>query len=257
MTYTEIMNYVIENPLISGCNLAKKFGMSNSTANRYLKKIFPNRPKNQSLILANKKRVKSLIITENAHQIIIGSLLGDGSMVAGSSTRLVINHSTTQKEYALYKKDLLEKENVVVYFRERNSSLTERKIKDRVLKDNGYVTVETVKTPDLVQYRESFYPFGKRTIPIITETLNALGLAIWFMDDGSKNVSSYYLCSLAYTEDENKYLQKILLDNFNIKTSLHKNYDKYSIYVKAESRTLFTSIVKPYVCESMSYKLFI
>lgn len=253
----EIIKYVIENPLITGVELSKKFGMSNSTANRYLVKILPNRPQNQSLILSNKKRIKSLIITENTHQIIIGSLLGDGSMVDGISTRLVINHSVLQKDYALYKKELLEKENVIVYFRERKLSQIEKKIKDRVIKDNGYVTVETLKTPDLLCYRNAFYPLGKRTIPKITETLNALGLAIWFMDDGSKNISSYYLCSLAYTQDENKYLQKILLKNFNIKSSLHKNYDKYLIYIKAESRELFTSIIKPYVCESMKYKLFI
>ena len=75
------------------------------------------------------------------------------------------------------------------------------------------------------------------------------------MDDGSKNNCSYYLHTESFTIEDINFLQKLLYDKFNIKTSIHINRKMPLIYIKAESRELFTEIVKPYICESMKYKL--
>lgn len=48
----------------------------------------------------------------------------------------------------------------------------------------------------------------------------------------------------------------MLQHNFNIYSSINKRSDnQYILYIKAKSRKLFTSIISPYVCNSMKYKL--
>lgn len=53
-----------------------------------------------------------------------------------------------------------------------------------------------------------------------------------------------------------KYLQGLLLEKYNILTSIHMFHEKPVIYVRAGSREIFTSLVSPYICKSMRYKLF-
>lgn len=48
----------------------------------------------------------------------------------------------------------------------------------------------------------------------------------------------------------------LLLEKYNILTSIHMFHEKPVIYVRAGSREIFTSLVSPYICKSMRYKLF-
>lgn len=86
--------------------------------------------------------------------------------------------------------------------------------------------------------------------------LKSLGLAIWFMDDGSSNNNRYFLHTNCFDLNSIHLLQKVLLHNFNIETTINeKRKSQYILYVKAKSRELFTSIISPYICDSMKYKL--
>lgn len=83
-----------------------------------------------------------------------------------------------------------------------------------------------------------------------------ISIAVWFMDDGTRNNCSYYLHTEGFSMEDVKYLQGLLLEKYNILTSIHMFHEKPVIYVRAGSREIFTSLVSPYICKSMRYKLF-
>lgn len=42
---------------------------------------------------------------------------------------------------------------------------------------------------------------------------------------------------------------------FNIKSTLHKNNNKYQLYIKQESMCILKELILPYIVSSMFYKL--
>lgn len=170
------------------------------------------------------------------------------------NSRLEIKHSSRQKEYALYKKKLLERENIKIHFEEREEDYTPSKIGNRIIKDNGFCKISTQRNINFNIFRDLYYKNNKAINENIYK-LSALGLAIWYMDDGYKHSSSYYLCSNNFSLEDNNLLKSMLQTNFNIESSIHKNRGKYLLYIKAKSKDVFTNLIKPYVCPSMLYKL--
>jgi len=192
---------------------------------------------------------------EKLEQLIIGSMLGDGYLDKISHTlknsRLSIAHSAKQKEYCEYKHSILaEKElagklcyNKIVNDRYKEGFIEEYRFRSKT-------------NPIFTEYRELFYKNKKKIVHRSTiQKMNALGLAIWFMDDGAKTISGYLLCTQSFTRKENNFLRKLLKDKFNIETTLQPQSNM--IYIRSKSKELFTSTISPYVIESMRYKLFI
>ena len=71
-----------------------------------------------------------------------------------------------------------------------------------------------------------------------------------------KNNSSYYLHTEGFIIEDINYLKNLLFTKYNIETVIHTNRGKNLLYVKAKSKKLFTTIIYPYICNSMKYKLF-
>lgn len=94
-----------------------------------------------------------------------------------------------------------------------------------------------------------------------------LSLAVWIMDDGTNQNGHIKLCTDSFTLEDVEWLQYLLLNKYNIHTTLHaaKNRSKdpnlkfklgeYRIYVKAMSMPTLIKLVKPYIIPSMKYKL--
>ncbi len=92
----------------------------------------------------------------------------------------------------------------------------------------------------------------------IAEYLTPLALAIWIMDDGTWKNPGVRIATNSFNLNELNLLQLALKNNFNLETSLHKNYNrpaKAQIYIKKESINLLRSLVLPYFHPSMNYKL--
>ena len=66
------------------------------------------------------------------------------------------------------------------------------------------------------------------------------------MDDGSLSESGFYLNTLSYTLDVHIILQKALLYKFGLECNIHKHGKQFKLYIKAKSKPLFISLVKPY-----------
>ena len=75
------------------------------------------------------------------------------------------------------------------------------------------------------------------------------------MDDGTWHGSGVRIATNSFELAELKLLQLALANNFNLKTSLHKNNNNHHIYIKKESMKLLISLVLPHFHSSMYYKL--
>ena len=59
----------------------------------------------------------------------------------------------------------------------------------------------------------------------------------------------------SFTKEEVELLKLALETKFNIKSTLHKNNERYILYIKQESIPLLKNLVLPYMVPSMLYKL--
>ena len=123
-------------------------------------------------------------LTDIQHQVLIGSLFGDGSISMASRTkaRFGEGHSTEQKEYLEWKAALL------------HPFVTEVRPRKQYSGTSYYIS--SLSLEFLVPYFKEWYPTpvdGKWTKSIPKgATLTPLSLAIWYMDDGNlsgRNVS--------------------------------------------------------------------
>src|SRR3989344_4416191 len=130
---------------------------------------------------------KNLPIDDLQYSLIIGSLLGDGTMRVGkgaANANFKTEQGLAQKDYVLWKYEIL-----------KTLVLTEPKISKRY--DENGVSYDkswwfrTVRHPFLTEIYTRFYVTdgyrtGRKIIPLdIQEDLNEIVLAVWIMDDGS------------------------------------------------------------------------
>ena len=260
----QILNILEKTPNLSSNEIGKLIGKHKQTVIYHLKKLGIKRDRNFIRTQNNTNRSYPINITEKANQLVLGSLLGDGCISKNcrlknsklnSNSKLTIKHSLIQKEYVKYKEELFKNENIITHYYEVKSGKNKPCfINNRLIKDNGSVILDTQKNIVFNFYRDLFY-INYKIIPDKIYELNALGLSIWFMDDGSKHKSSYYLHTDGFDIKCQEKLLNMLDLNFNIKGALHKTRTNYNIYIKTESCELFTKLIEPHICDSMLYKL--
>src|SRR3954465_15381671 len=107
-------------------------------------------------------------LSEVQHGIVIGSLLGDGSMRCKTNALLEINHSIHQRSYVDWKFSQL-----------ADLVITQPKMR---LGNGGRVAYRFVtrSAPALTPYYRLFYDSGRKRVPEVE--LDPLSLAVWFMD---------------------------------------------------------------------------
>ena len=112
-------------------------------------------------------------------------------------------------------------------------------------------------------YGKAFYDADnvKRIPKTIKKLIKPIGVAVWFMDDGSRKSSkhkTYNIHTLGYTKKELVILQEVLTEVFSIETKLHSQKGKYwRMYIPSHSATKFTELIGAYVkpIASMQKKL--
>jgi len=184
-------------------------------------------------------------LTSIQNEIILGSLLGDGSLrKQGSRTNALfeVNHSFQYRDYVDWKWQYL-KEFV--------------KTQPKSRKNNGNRIAYRFTTQSLPQFTEYYYKFysgGKKIIsPDII--LTSLSLAVWFMDDGSKSRNSFYLNTQQFDLEDQNLLMNILERDFGIKSSLNRDKQYYRIRIRTESSVKFKNLVEPYILSCFQYKI--
>ena len=180
-------------------------------------------------------------LTEEQKSILVGCLLGDGTMRKKTNAHLEINHCYKQKA-------------LVDWIFSKFKCLVRTKPKWR--KGNGNreaYRFATRSLPVLTPFYEEFFPQGKKVIPKKLN-LNGLTLAVWFMDDGSKSYSSIYLNTQQFTKIEQLKLISLLKSNFGIESSLNKDKKYFRIRIRTKSVKKFINLTKRFVLKEFKYK---
>ena len=195
-------------------------------------------------------------LTNIEHNIILGTLLGDGFLQKRSKkARLRITHSIKQQEYVDWKYSKLRR-------------LCERtKPPCSVHQQFGicyYFSTQSERI--LLKYYDLFYYQGRKTITfqLLDFIKDPLSLAIWWLDDGNvrTDCSAGRLATQGYTLEEQKILQQLLLKNFQIQSNIvrhSKTKKQYYLYIPSKNKNFayLANLITPYISQipSMKYKL--
>lgn len=196
---------------------------------------------------------KTLKLSAKQKDVLIGLLLGDGHIELssnGKSARLKVEYSVKNSDYV----DFLYK-----IFK----NLTRMNPRTRTVKGFGKnfdrVGFATLSLPDFLHFRDLFYQDKTKIVPSnIEKLLTKIGLAVWFMDDGSyksKECRGKLFCTHNFNSKEIDFLCQVLKNKFGLEAIPRIQKDGIEIYVKASSYEKFKTILSPFMVESFSYKL--
>ena len=189
-------------------------------------------------------KLKSL--NSDQEQIVIGSFLGDGNLmcqrnIKQSSFRLRVIHGINQEDYCKWKASMFNCNTAII---EKNGYSNKKAIKF-VTPTFGLPIKLTSKKQNCPQW--------------ILDKLDARGIAIWFMDDGSitrkwKNNCSATISTCSFDEDSQiRFVKKF--NSLGIDCH-YKKYDGYFyLLFNKDGFKHIVNIIKPYIHESMAYKI--
>lgn len=183
-------------------------------------------------------------LSQRQKSIIIGSLLGDAYLrkIPGRADAFVeINHSYKAKDYVDWKYEELK-------------PLSAGKPQKREYSGRVAYRFYTKQHPELSEFLAEFYKNGRKIIPRNIK-LDALSLAVWYMDDGSKTKKGdVYLNTQQFSFNDQRFLLH-LLRQLGIRARMNKDKKYYRIRIRKESIPNFISLITPYIIPSMEYKL--
>jgi len=216
--------------------------------------------------LALERYKQTLKLNDQQREVLIGTLLGDASMSLRNGKphySIKFEQKAAKQSYVHHLYQIFEPFVGVPpsprFLKNEETNLSEE-LKDNI---NSY-WFRTYEHKSLIFYYNYFYKIknGKK-VKIVPKTihkfLTARALAYWFMDDGTFNFNgnkkSYLFSTQGFEKFECERLCEALQVNFNISAVVHKDKNKWRIYILAKSSDLFKTLVKPYIHSDFYYKL--
>jgi hypothetical protein len=211
-------------------------------------------------------------ITQECKEFILGSLLGDMSVVKkGPQHRLSCSHCEEQLEYLEHKKELLGKLSLESIQRIKSKA---HDIKMLIKNKEVFKTIDGFYNfilhskvhPYFTELRNKLYCMqGDMARKIVTEWwLNQLtprSLAYWIMDDGSAEYSdnSYILriSTCGFTQNENIMLSDFMKSKFDIEVqlqSVNRGYG-WTLRLRTEASKKLRDLIIPFIPDCMRYKV--
>lgn len=190
------------------------------------------------------------IITKESYDIILGFMLGDGSLSKNKQKnniyRICINHGLQQLEYFNFCKSILnanKKRAVSGYTGKEILGLQTKSI----FFDNKFVSSfhngkNKYITKDIINY------ISERT------------MAIWIMDDGSfarpvRGDGYILLHTEGFSYEENCILSEVIKEKFNLTAQVQKQGDYYILRFLTEDSAKLAEMVKDYIHPTLLYKI--
>lgn len=212
--------------------------------------------------ICNTNKLSSSQLDSAIYAMILGDAScdrGGGNFTENSNFILKIGHSKNQKEYLLWKKEIIDQVGTV-----------KTRIYDYDKTNSTYLITNARRY--FTKLEKIFYKDRKKLInKKILKKLDSLALAIWFMDDGyvSCNKSgSFYgeLCVDQFSLNEVELIKNWFIEKFRMEVGIRKLEYKsgkykgkiaYRIKFNKENCKKLKQIVGPYVNEipCMNYKL--
>lgn len=181
----------------------------------------------------NSKQKTKYLLNDDQKQLVIGSFLGDGSLDKRSKYNtytIKFTHGIKQIEYLKFKCDIFN-------------------IKKITNIKSGYT-----KKKNIYQSNRSKTFIIEKPMWEYIEDIDARGLAIWYMDDGSISNDSIMIHSNDFNFDEHLIMQRILKTNFDIECSISLNGSYYYLRLNVENSKKLLTIVKPFMKKELYYK---
>ncbi len=187
------------------------------------------------------REVRTLRFTALELQMIVGCLLGDGTLLETSSGYCFrVHHGLHQRCLVDWK-----------YRAIRRFVRTPPRVSG-----TGYY-FRAVTHPGFGVLRRAFYERNRKIVPIgyLDRHLGRLGLATWIMDDGSADGHQLRINTQSFTILENQALASLLERKFGLKMTL--NYDKGRPRLRCRAVTMgkLVKAVRQHVLPEMRYKL--
>lgn len=200
-----------------------------------------------------RKFKKNLHLTKRQISVLVGSMLGDGTLRVGEdavNANLKIEHGLKQKEYVFWKYKIFKKwvgTGPKISYRYQENG-------ERYKKSWWF---RTIRHPEITYFRKLFYRKKRKIIPsCIEDLLNPLVIAVWVMDDGNKASKRINLSTYRFTRPEIKRLQEALKNKFRLKANFYRDRDKgYRMYFDVKNTEKLVKIIFPYILSSLKYKL--
>lgn len=201
------------------------------------------------------KRYDEFVFNDLQYQIFIGGMLGDSCMYIPKNNKnalLTFRHSLKQKDYCLWKYNILKDFCI--------SPMYINQYDNRNNKIYYGVTIKSKQNSYFTKYYNKFYKtINNKHIKYIDKeilySLNNIGLAIWFQDDGFKCGSSGYgISTQCFSSEDLNIIKNFFSDKFNIEIKIHKNN---TIYIPKKYVKTFNNLVINYINPCCKYKLII
>jgi hypothetical protein len=206
------------------------------------------------------EQVRSRPISNTALQVVYGGLLGDGCLIKNTNSyRYSLCHSDKQLGYLEWKRSLL-------------GALIQSKAPAKSFNPNGnhiQYHYHSIAHPELEEVRTLCYPNGKKqTSNEWLAKVDALGLCVWYLDDGSfnhnPNSRQITIATESFGQDGTSLLIEWLLDRWGVKSRITKVHtattysparDRIRLTINRTQVESFVSIFKEIVPDCMRYKL--
>jgi hypothetical protein len=191
-------------------------------------------------------------MSREVQQVILGTLLGDGSIYRPSErTRgFSFNHSVAQAGYFDFKKMLLgDLFHECKGFRGGYEGSQENR--------RGNSIVNAAISDLIMKYCERD---GKKSVnKLWLDELDPLGIAIWYMDDGSVDFNDKQRPRIRFSTQnfsmlEARVAQNMFCERFGVDSEI-ADYSGPTLCLTADGTERLFSLIFPYICESMKYKL--
>ena len=181
-------------------------------------------------------------------QLVMFSLLGDGHIDRRENQPMfIVSHAINQKDYLFWKYEILK--NIC----NKSPSYIKSKLHsfggDILYKCQEQYRICTCIVNDLI-------PIRAMSKSEIISRLNEFGLAIHFLDDASRNNTSWEMCYAAFTDEEKELYRRILKERFDIEVHLRKD-TRYIGFSKADSQKIDEIILRniPNDLDIIKYKI--
>jgi len=184
-------------------------------------------------------------INEEELQVIVGSTLGDGCiriLRAGIRPFFRVGHKFEHGEYTKWKAEKLKRFQPHVTIQKKKRTFQS-------------VVLTTRVNENLTSLRQLFYPEGKKVVPKeLLYRLTGLGLAVWYMDDGSysKRNRNARLHTCGFSKEDVEMVQEFLEKKFGIKANL---ISKNSLGFPVKEANKLIDIVENHIHPCFEYKI--
>src|SRR5271166_622572 len=181
-------------------------------------------------------------LNEDQLQLVLGSFLGDGHLASHKMGRyrLSVVHSIAQSEYCEWKASLF------------NLNMT-------TIAKNGYASKPACKFVSKAFGLPGSLPKIKTSCPQwVLDKIDARGIAIWFMDDGSidkwNNGAAGRISTCSFDEDSQiRFVNKFKSLGIDCHYSSYEGY--YYLMFNKDGFSALCDYIRPYIHNNLAYKI--